>query len=356
MGALVVSANLHSIPGNQSIRISRSVPLERTLFEPEEDCYVEVICENGNTRIFEERSPGVYEQEMDDSFFQAGSAYRLAVITPEGTHYESSYETLHECPAISSVYFEREDHPTTDPEVVEEGIRFYLDFHMDKENARYLRWEVTETYELHNPDYETQYVDRNLMVRDVRASEKNLTCWVTNNIDGIFTLDLLHVEGPVYRRWPLHFVSGRTQRLHHRYSLLVRQLSLSQEAFWYWNELGKNIQSMGGLFDTQPALTPGNICNVADETERVIGYFSMAGASEKRIFVQSVPGLELNPDPYYCAPTWDPILTRYFPKEKLPLYMANATILGIGESGVVEDWCVDCTLKKNSIAVRPDFW
>ncbi len=356
VGTMVVSAHLDNIPGNQSIQISRSVPLNRTLYEPEGGCYVEVMREDGEARVFPEASDGVYEAVLEEAFLREDAAFKLVVITPGGEQYESEFETLHESTPIESIYYQREDHPTADPEVTEKGIRFYMDFKIDKEQARYLRWEVSETYEIQNPNYPTRVYGEDRRMRDLPDSGKNLTCWVTGRIPQIYTLDLLQVEGTVYREWPLHFVTGTTQRLHHRYSVLVRQYSLSEKAFRYWNELAKNLQSKGGLFDTQPALTPSNICNVEDEEEQVIGYFSISGAAEKRIFVQEVPGLELYLDPYYCAPGVYPMFLWRYPREKLPLYLATASIFGVTESGEVKDECVDCTQMKGATAVKPDFW
>ncbi len=355
-GTLVISAHLNDIPGIQKIQISRSVALNRTVFKPVSGCYVEVMREDGEACEFLEATAGLYDSELDQTFLQAGSSYRLAVITPEGHSYESSFETLHASPPISSVYYKKEDHPTADPQEEEEGVRFYMDFEIEKEQARYLRWEVVETYELHNPNYPTRVYGLDRRMRDLPDSSKSLTCWITRQIPLIYTLDLLQVEGSVYREFPLHFVTGTTQRLHHRYSLLVRQLSLSQEAFFYWNELAKNLQSKGGLFDTQPSLTPSNICNVDDAEEQVIGFFSISGASEKRIFVQAVPDLELYQDPYYCAPGVYPMFLWRYPREKLPLYLAEAALYGIVESGEVRDECVDCSLIKGASATKPEFW
>jgi len=163
--------------------------------------------------------------------------------------------------------------------------------------------------------------------------------------------------GPLLLFNGLIYQSGHQPRkLEQRYSLLVRQLSLSEEAFWYWNELGKNVQSKGGLFDTQPALTPSNICNVADEDELIIGYFSISGASETRIFVENVPDLEVHGDPYYCTPGTFPMFLWRYPQEKLPLYIASANVLGAQKSGEVRDECVDCRLMKGSTDIKPDFW
>ena len=92
------------------------------------------------------------------------------------------------------------------------------------------------------------------------------------------------------------------------------------------------------------------------EDELIIGYFSISGATETRIFVEDVPDLDVYRDPYYCAPGVLPMFMWRYPSEKLPLYVAQATINGIFENGEVRDQCVDCREYKNSTDIKPDFW
>ena len=101
---------------------------------------------------------------------------------------------------------------------------------------------------------------------------------------------------------PFGFVPNNQleQKLHHKYSLLVKQYSLGQEAFHYWNELKKTSQEQGGLYDRQPALLKSNMQNVNDETEIVLGFFSMAGVVERRAFAEKPEGLDLSPYEGFC--------------------------------------------------------
>lgn len=355
-GTLVVVAELNNLPGNQSIYLSRSTSLQKIEQDPVMECYVQIEREDGVTINLEESQPGEYSSFLNEEFLSTGAAYRLIIITPEGDKYESEFERIHPPSDITSVYFIKEDHPTSDPAVIEEGIQFYIDFEIEKDSGRFLRWQLNETYELHNPDYETRKYSVDREWSDLAASDKWLTCWITQDIPEIITLDLGNVEGSVYQKMPLNFVSSQTKRLQQRYSLLVRQLALSEKSFWYWNELGKNVQSKGGLFDTQPALTPSNICKVDEEDELIIGFFSISGATETRIFVDDVPDLNVYSDPYYCAPGIFPMFLWRYPSDKLPLYVAAATINGILEDGEVRDECVDCRKKRGSTHIKPDFW
>ena len=210
---------------------------------------------------------------------------------------------------------------------------------------------------MHNPDYSsTRMYDTDRRMKTIPDSIANRICWITQEIPEIYTRDLGGISGSRYRALPLNYVSTETQRLHYRYSLLVRQYSLDANAFWYWDELGKNTQSKGTLFDTQPSLTPSNICNVEDEEELVIGYFSISGITEHRIIVDVVPGLTLREDPYFCEPGALPISFWRLSPAFLPYFMATKMVNGSNEFGGVPRECIDCRGYKNSSNVPPEYW
>jgi hypothetical protein len=355
-GTLVVVAHLNSLPGEQSVFLSRTSTLLYPEYDPLSGCYVELMVSDGTSKELEESRPGEYRGHLDATFLRTGAQYRLIFITPGGERYESEFETLHPASEIDALYYIREDHPTADPDHTEEGIRFYVDFEIDKESGQYLRWQLFETYEIHTNDNEALIFDVDRVMKPLPDTSSWRTCWITQENPEIFTMDLLHVEGDRYRQKPLSYVSSETWRLRYRYSLLVRQLSLSKTAFWYWTELGKNLQSKGSLFDTQPSLTPSNICNLNDEEELVIGYFSISGAVEKRIFVDRLPDMKFHVSSTYCAPQAYPQFLYFFPDEYLPVYLTTGYVDGITKTGEVNKECVDCRAYKGSSHKPPDFW
>jgi len=355
-GTLVVLAHLTSKPGMQFIHISRSSAIIYPKYDPLSYCYIEVVNLGGDSKEFRETEPGRYCCQLDETFLHIGEAYRLEIITPEGSRYASGYETIYPVPEIQSIYFARENHATRDLEIIEEGIQFYMDFEVEKDSGRFLRWNLVETYEIHNPDNEAWIYDVDRRLKIAPDSITWRRCWISRELPEIYTLDVGNVDGEIYRRFPLNFVSNETRRLHIRYCLQVEQLALSQAAFFYWDELRKNIQSQGNLFDTQAALTHGNICNVNDQKEAVIGYFSISSLHEKRVFVDDVPDLDFQIDPYYCAPgDFPPFLSRINDKY-LPYYMVSARVEGIWRTGEVHKYCVDCRDYKGSSHIKPEFW
>ena len=63
----------------------------------------------------------------------------------------------------------------------------------------------------------------------------------------------------------------------------VKQLSINREAYEYWEKIKIVINNQGSLFDIPPAPVFGNIANVEDRNEIVLGYFEVAKTKVTRI-------------------------------------------------------------------------
>ena len=366
-GTLVINAHLTNWAGEQVIEISRSAGLTNPSFDPVSGNLVEVIREDGELKIFSESEPGYYRADLDAAFLQTGSAYLLHVITPDGQEYESAFERLRPVPAIDSLYYEVESNSFAYGSDPVGGVRFFLDFTYDDKDYEYIRWDLTETYEYHNSvDLEYYFLDLDHWLKPVPDSSIYTICYITNELFQIHSMSLGSLDFGHYVKKPFSFVPNyeQEQKLHHKYSLLVRQYSLGEEAFYYWNDLKKNSQEKGSLFDSQPALLKSNIRNVNDENEYVLGFFSMAGMVEKRAFAIKPDGLDLRPYDYHCYPRkhppdmGEPIYWRVgyrYPSDPAPLYFTTP-----GESALplrrMNKACVDCREYKNSTDIKPDFW
>ena len=147
----------------------------------------------------------------------------------------------------------------------------------------------------------------------------------------------------------------QAQKLKHKYSVLIKQFSLGEDAFHYWDELKKTSQEQGFLFDRQPALLKSNIHNVNDENETVLGFFSMASVSMTRGFAEKPEGLDLSLYEWYCFPVEKGPRGRVSVSD-LPLYFARAWRDGESVYAEVNKHCVDCRAYDNSTHISPDFW
>ena len=356
-GTLVINAALSNVTGTQTIQISRSDGLLFPEFIPESSCVVELENLAGEQLSFTEDTPGYYKAHVSDEFMHIGDQYMLRVVTSNGNVYLSEYSRLHPPTAIDKIYYEVESYPTSDPEVFVEGIQFYIDFQIDADSSEYMRWELLETYEFHNPDYEGFIYSFDRVLRPLHDSLDDRQCWITGHVNEIYTLDAANMSSPTYTYMPLHFVSNETQRLSYGYSLLVRQHAMDEPSFRYWDELKKNSHTQSGLYDRLPSMTTSNISSVADPEERVLGFFGVSGVSEKRYFVKEVEGLSKY-DVRFCFPSPERPRFRYLMFADLPVYVSTATdpVSGTTQSGETVLKCLDCRVRKGSSGDPPDFW
>jgi hypothetical protein len=81
----------------------------------------------------------------------------------------------------------------------------------------------------------------------------------------------------------------------------VRQLSINREAYEYWEKIKIVINNQGSLFDVPPAPVFGNISNVEDRNEIVLGYFEVAKTNVTRIYTTraDVPFYLVDPCQYF---------------------------------------------------------
>ena len=355
-GTLVINAHFNNLPGEQFIEISRSVGLTDPYFIPVSGSFAEVIREDGELREFAETRPGFYGSYLEEDFLQIGMSFMIHVITPDGQVYESDFDKLRPVPAIDSIYYlaETASYASTADSIG--GIRFYIDFTYDDEAYEYIRWEVTETYEFHNPVMEAFVKFPGLALERLPDTSNYRVCYITNELHTIHSMSLAYLDFGIYIKKPFSFVPNiqQEQKLKHKYSLLIKQYSVGEAAFHYWNELKKTSQEQGWLFDRQPALLNSNIRNINDVEEDVLGFFSMSGVEELRGFAIKPEGLDMSLYEWYCFPI--PNGPGGPADEDFPVYFARAMLDGASSFAKVNKHCVDCRAYRHSTHIKPDFW
>jgi hypothetical protein len=352
---LVINAHITDEPGTQTIEISRSAHPEQPSFNPELGCYVILLREDGESREFrDDAQPGYYTADLDPDFLRPGILFQVQVVTADGNEYHSDFDKIRPAPPIDSIYYEVEYMTYDVAKDPVPGIRFYIDFTYDDEVYEYLRWELTETYEFHNPYTEAFIMINRWTTRPLPEEDNPRICYITRALPATHSLSTNDLEFGSFQQ-AFDFVPNdqMEQKLLFKYSLLVRQYSLGPEAYYYWEELGKNSQEQGVIFTKQPALIKSNICNIADENEKVLGFFTMSGVQEARGIASDVPGPR-KPDPYYCLPVDKGPGTSQ--PTSFPAFFARATYDGATVYEEVSHHCVDCREYRGSTNIKPDYW
>ncbi len=197
-GTLVINAHLTDQEGWQEIEISNSESLIHPKFNPVSGSFVEVTREDGASRNFYEERAGYYRQELDADFLQTGLSFRIHIITPDGNEYESDFDRLRPVPSIDSMYYLSETNSYASENDSIKGVRFYIDFTYDDEAYEYVRWDLTETYEFHNPDMKGFILDTDFRMKQLPDTSNYKVCWITKELHSIHSMSMEHIDYGIY--------------------------------------------------------------------------------------------------------------------------------------------------------------
>jgi hypothetical protein len=350
----VVQGMVSSIEGYQTVVVSRTSGTSLAEFLPVEGCELTIVDDLGNSFQLEYWEDGVYAVWMNASDLVPGRAYKVSVKTPSGEVLESDFDIMPEGPdEMGDLYWDIANIQTDDPEVILTGVQFYTDFEAGPDDGKYYRWRCTETYEYHT-QYPLEFYYSYNGVNQVSPPDSSMmVCYRTDVIENVFSLSTINLSPPVYNALPLNFVRNNTDKMAILYSLLVEQISMSVEAFNFWDKLRINLDQSGGLYTSQPLSIKGNINNLSNADNEVLGFFQASTVAAKRIFVEApVPGLELD---YYDLCIINPLRFGFaeIPQNQYPAYLFSSG--GSWTYSVMTKECVDCTLA-GGVTEKPVFW
>jgi len=350
---LVINGRLTDQPGMQFVDVSRASPFNEPAFIPVEGCIVRVEDKNGQGVYYHESLPGVYRADLDVPFLGVNKAYKLFVRTPNGQEYQSEYDSMFACPPIDSLYYQIETRETENPDVTYQGLQFYLDVKGKEGDTRNFLWRLEETFE-YRTRYPIQYFWDGRRVQEYNLPPYSLSrCYMTNSIAKIYTASSRYLTTNELNGYPLNFVSEGTPKLLRKYSLMVIQYSLSDDAFLYWEKFKTLTSETGGLYEKQPASLGGNIYNVNDPEEQIHGFFYTSQEHERWIILKNTFGFYTRD--YYCP--IDTVDDVDFLHMEVGTYMISLEPEeGVGPPyGSADQACFDCRLRGGSLE-PPDYW
>ncbi len=363
---LVVDAFITDQPEVQQVKLSRTVALNsNNSIRPEFNAQVWVEG-NDNTRIdFIEDKKGTYK--TDQSFAaKLNTNYKLNIITQSGRQYQSTISTMTPTSPIDSVYAEFESSPTV---LNSRGgfFNFYVDTRSNVQNNKYFRWLWYSTYEVEVP-MPSRWLwtgGNTFIIREKGSINDSLqveTCWNNDTIREINVKGLLEGEKEVIKQ-PIYRFHSDSAAMKIRYSILVKQYALSEESYRFWDLINESA-NQGSLFDIQVGTIQGNISNVNDDREIVLGYFEVLQEQSLRRFYtprdfRNTSFREFTPNVVSCSDE-EPIVTG---KDEIGAFMeANKEyytlcyfITNPPSAVFCKIRCAVCTEYANSNK-KPDFW
>jgi hypothetical protein len=279
--------------------------------------------------------------------------YQLKVTTAEGSMYQSDLVTPKISAPIDSLNWDLVQDPSFGTEV----LNVYVNSHDPTNGTKFYRWDYLETWQ-HVSTYESFWaLGPGSLEYGLFPSQTTHTCWSTALSTQIALGTTITLSSDVISQIKVATISKDDPKMDIRYSMLVRQYPLDQQAYTYWLNVQKNSQSLGGLFDLQPGQLPGNLHGVTNPKDPVVGYVSACSIGEKRIFIDNdqLPGWQSNPDVncpinYVSPPDPNNIVFWNYPDTTYQLYYYTNGIMVITLKS-----CLNCTYQGGTI-VKPDFW
>ncbi len=270
--SLLVVEGVLNVNGPTTINLSRSVPVnQKQTAKPELKAKLSVENNNGVVANLNETGNGSYSHPNLNLI--TGQEYRLRIRTTDNKEYLSEYIVAKQSPPIDSLSWSREF----------EGVMVYANSHDPTNNTRYYKWDFDETWEIwSNFSAEFAWISGTTIVP---ADRYHSTCWKFGKSTTINLGTTAQLTSDVVKQAPLILIPYGSEKLSVRYSMLLRQQSLTKEAFEYFQLMKKNTESIGSIFDPQPSELKGNIKCLTNPAEGVIGYLTASSFSEKRFFV-----------------------------------------------------------------------
>jgi hypothetical protein len=351
--------------GNDStiINLNRTMQLtSASNHKPEIGAKVSVDDQQGTSYPLPEVDSGKYAApplNLDNSH-----KYRVSITTTDGQIYVSDYVPVKTTPPVDSVWFARNGN----------GVNIYSATHDPSNSARYYRWDYTETY-IFQTDMESDYIfdptgfDTLKWSRLRTPAEQIHTCYVTMNSSTINVSTSAALSQDVITNTTIAQIPNASEKLAHRYSILVKEYALTQDAYNFWAMLKKNTQQIGTIFDAQPSASATNLHCTSDPSRPVLGYISASTITQKRIFIDAIQvpnwfytsGLNCKADTS-CWPKVSvapQLLSIGFLVPLAPIVTAGVCVREQVPSyavPVADNTCVDCRLHLGGKTQKPVFW
>ena len=241
-------------------------------------------------------SPGVLFVQVQTNYLapegfhgEVGNTYTLEIQTTDGKIYRSEPQTMRHTPPLDSLHLSFKKLPSLDPVVIPSGVEIFAIWQDPPGEDNYYSWIVNGIYRINTSDRGDAccLFDPNdggagfcwILENDLPGNE---SAFPDSRVNGQrITVPIGFIEDDGIR-----FASDLVPA-NKLYYIEVEQYAITKEAFEF-NERIKTLAEIDGeIFDPPPVGVRGNIYNIADPDEIVIGHFGAYEVQKKDIFLDA---------------------------------------------------------------------
>jgi hypothetical protein len=356
---LVVEGVINTGQDSTIIKLSRTVQLSSAVgTKPELNATV--VVESDANASYPLIAIGNGSYASPGLNLSSSNKYHLKITTADNEAYQSDFVPVKNSPPIDSVYYL----------VKSNGLQINADTHDASKSTTYYRWDFSETWIIHSAFssiFEYTSIPKDTVVSRP-LGDLVYTCWLSDVSNNIILASSAKLSRDIITNNEIAFIASTSEKIATRYSILVKQYALTTDAFNYWQQLKKNTEQLGSIFDAQPSEISGNIHSITNPSEPVIGYISAGSYSQSRIFIdtRNLPAWQaISPNSACFIDTLlfskppngeNQVANEIYLGYQIPLYPillrpGSPIILGYAASS---PQCVDCTLRGTN--KKPAFW
>lgn len=231
----------------------------------EQDAKVTISDDMGKSTGLVYTTQGIYTTTDSTYIGQSGRSYTVSIVLKDGTKYISTPEKMQTPVPIDSI-----------------GVQFnsYFDFNVPT------RMDVSiNTKDPANEENYYRWTFTNWIGRETHGVVCGLGCimfqycyqgYVDNQVR---ILSDAYINGNEIKNQPVGFCYVYTYLNPY---IDIGQLSLTREAYLFWQAYQAQQTRTGGILDPLPASIKGNVYNAANPDEFALGYFSAAAATHRK--------------------------------------------------------------------------
>ncbi len=278
-GQRVISGQISTLADQNMVQVGITADTERLPF-PVSGASVILRDDFGNSFTYTEQfeKPGDYLLPNVPGI--TGRTYFIEVTLEDGSVYRSLPEKMPEATRIDSLYYEVVNEDAVDGGGIitnEDFIKIHINSSITTLNSTFIKWTVRETFLLTPTDLPDTF--------QLRPPE----CYIDQIADlqrvALFDGSLVSSQSIEGQLLASRIIDWSFLERHY---FTVYQSSITENSHRYWSQIEAITNQVGSIFDSAPAVPIGNLFNLNDQEQKVLGYFQVANQSFERFFL--LPG------------------------------------------------------------------
>jgi hypothetical protein len=219
--------------------------------------------DKGNSTRFRQNifEPALYQTDANFRC-KIGDSYSLRIELPDGSVYITKPQLMKEVAPIADIYADK----------TKNFVRFYVNTNDPENTTDFYRWK-------------SYSISLKTTTGSGTGGEGTCaaSCWTFNREDAANIFSDKYINGKeIKKRLVLYSPIDMTAPLSQHY-VEVKQMSISQEAYLFWQQYEEQKTRTGSIFDPLPSTIIGNIVNEKNDKDFALGFFGVAGVTTKRL-------------------------------------------------------------------------